>query len=625
MSATPIGDGDVKTRSDAFIRRRTGAASSPSPLPALRDGLRIVWSMSDGFTRRRLLLVAVLIAAGAALSALAPVALKLAVDRLSVTGGGDQYPGPVVLIVLYVAGQFLTRCLSEIRMAAHGQAQGRVYRNIGLRLFSHLLRLPMRFHLERKTGAMGQLGEQGVDGCEQLLHNTIFTILPVAVEFVAIALILLHFDYPVYLAILLAAAVAYVFVFEKGAKGAQAPAWAISNARVEAHAAMTDNLLNAEAIKYYDAEDVVGRRYDVYLAKVEAAWREFSRQRAINGFWTATVFGVLLSTALIYAVHDVLRGSITVGDFVLINSYIVRFVQPLELFGLALREIARALANLQGLFAVLDEPTERDTPTAQAGANIHRGELVFENVSFAYRPERTVLRNVSLHLPAGRTVAVVGVSGSGKSSMIRLLFRLYEPDAGRILLDGVPISELRLSTLRQAIAVVPQDTVLFHDTIGNNIAFGKCGATATEVEEAARIANLHDFICRQPDGYETLVGERGLKLSGGERQRVAIARAALKRPRIFVFDEATSSLDSKTEREILRNLHEVSRWSTTLVIAHRLSTVVHADEIVVLHEGQVQERGSHAELLSRGVHYAALWQAQQSVRSQEPGLHLSGS
>jgi ATP-binding cassette subfamily B protein len=315
---------------------------------------------------------------------------------------------------------------------------------------------------------------------------------------------------------------------------------------------------------------------------------------------------------LFYAASDVARGAMTVGDFVLVNAYVVRLVQPLELLGFAVGDIAQGLAFLQSMLDLFAEKTEGDHSRAPQSAKSTQGELIFDRVSFSYREERAVIKDVSFSVPAGKTVAVVGVSGSGKSSLIRLLFRLYEPDSGRILLDGAPIKDLSLSAVRQAIAVVPQDTVLFHDTIANNIGFGRAGSTQPEIQEAARIANLHDFILSMPEGYDTPVGERGLKLSGGERQRVAIARAALKRPRIFVFDEATSSLDTQTERDILHNLLDVSARSTTLVIAHRLSTVVHADEILVLDRGVIIERGTHEELKELGGAYAALWGAQQT-------------
>jgi ATP-binding cassette, subfamily B, heavy metal transporter len=326
----------------------------------------------------------------------------------------------------------------------------------------------------------------------------------------------------------------------------------------------------------------------------------------------ATIFALSLGGSLYLAASNVMSGTMTVGAFILVNAYVIRLAQPLEMLGFAIHDVAQGLAFLQGLLDLLQEARESDAPTPTSFRPSLQSQLSFEAVSFGYRDGEPVLKDVSFDVKPGSTVAFVGASGSGKTSIIRLLFRLYEPRRGRILLDGTPIANLPLSLLRQAIAVVPQDTVLFHDTIANNIAFGRHGASRADVEEAGRIANLDGFISTLPDGYDTVVGERGLKLSGGERQRVAIARAALKRPRIYVFDEATSSLDTRTEREILRNLRDVAARCTTLVIAHRLSTIVHADEILVLDKGAIVERGKHEDLLVHDGIYSMLWRAQQS-------------
>lgn len=578
----------------------------------LGEALHLLWRVTDRYARQRLALVVAVASAAAVASALTPIALKLAIDGFSVTNDTTRLSA-VFLIALYVTGQYLTRCVTELHFLVHGYAQGRLQRNLSLRLFGHLVRLPMRFHLERRTGAVGQVAEQGINACERLLTQATFTVLPVTLEFSAVAIVLLHFGYPSYFCILAFAAVGYAIIYDRGARGLSEPATTMSAARIDAQAALTDNLLNAETIKYYDAEAVVCSRYDHSLSKVESAWRGFAWQRAGTGLGVATVFALSLGASLIYAAYDVSRGAMTVGDFVLINSYIMRFVVPLELLGFALREVVRALADMQGLLSVLREKAESEPLQLPQRSLQGRGQLRFDCVSFAYRPGHAVLTGVTFDVPAGHTLGVVGVSGSGKSSMIRLLFRLYEPDSGQIILDGVPISQMPLSTLRQCISIVPQDTVLFHDTIGNNIAFGRQAASRSEIEEAARVASLHDVIMSMPDAYETLVGERGLKLSGGERQRVAIARAALKRPRIFVFDEATSSLDSRTERDILRNLVSLSSRCTTLVIAHRLSTVMHADEILVVSNGTVIERGKHHELRAHKGYYERLWQAQHGA------------
>ena len=586
---------------------------SRAALQTLREAVQLFWTVADGYAKRRLLLALALVALGALFAALTPIALKLVVDSLAAPqSGGALVLAPLALVLAYSLGQYLTRCSTELRMMLHGHAEQRVRRHIGRRLFEHLVRLPLRFHLERKTGAIGETAEQGIRGYQLLLQHCVYTILPVSIELLVVGVVLVHFGHAIYLVILAVSAVAYVVAFYHGAGAVKESAEGVSTSHIEAHAVLTDSLINHETVKYFDAEPVVCHRYDVALGRTESAWRRFFSRRAVNGLMVATIFAVSLGVSLAYAAQDVARGAMTVGDFVLVNAYIVRLVQPLEMLGYAVRDIAQGLAFLGSMLKLFREKREGESSRSPSDARATRGELVFEDVSFSYRQERAILRNVSFTVAAGRTVAVVGVSGSGKSSLIRLLFRLYEPDSGGIVLDGVPVTDMTLSAVRQAIAVVPQDTVLFHDTIANNIGFGRYGSTHPEIEEAARLANLHDFVVGLPEGYETLVGERGLKLSGGERQRVAIARAALKRPRIFVFDEATSSLDSRTEREILRNLVDLSSHSTTLVIAHRLSTIVHADEILVLDRGVIVERGTHDELRARNGHYATLWNAQQT-------------
>lgn len=578
----------------------------------MHEALKLLWTFTDRYAKNKLLLALALVTGGALLAALTPIALKLAVDALA---AGEKTSAPLALVALYVVGQYLSRSLTELRTLAFGQAEQRLRRRISGGLFEHVVRLPLQLHLERKAGAIGETAEQGIRGYQLLLVHLVSTVLPVAVEFLVVAMVLLHFDHQQYLSILGASAIGYLFVFRRGAMDIRTPAETASECHIEARGVLTDALVNCETVKYFDAELVVCNRYDAALERTEAAWRLFFRKRATNGLSVATIFAVSLGWSLTWAATDVLQGAMTIGGFVLVNTYVVRLVQPLEMLGFAIRDIAQGMAFLHRLLGLFRERTEGDPRRGETRSRPQRGELAFENVSFSYRRDHAVLKDVTFSVPSGGTVAIVGVSGSGKSSMIRLLFRLYEPNAGRILLDGVPISDMPLSAVRQAIAVVPQDTVLFHDTIARNIGFGRCGSDRWEIEEAARVANLHEFILGLPEAYETVVGERGLKLSGGERQRVAIARAALKQPRIYVFDEATSSLDTRTEREILRNLIDVSRQATTLVIAHRLSTVVHADEILVLDKGVIAERGTHRSLLARSGHYTALWSAQQGGSS----------
>lgn len=599
------------------------ASPSTQSVSSLREALHLFWSAADAFTKRRLLLALALVASGALLAALTPLALKLVVDGLS-DARTETYLTPLALIVLYVAGQYLWRCSNELRHMIHGHADARLRRRMGRQLFDHLIRMPMRFHLERKAGAIGETAQQGLRGAQMVLQHLIYTIVPVVIELGAVAAVLIQAGHPLYLVILGVAAIAYVLAFYRWAKAVGESAKHVSTTHIDSQAQLTDALINAETVKYFNAEAAMSQRYDTVLGDAEAAWRRFFTSYGVNGLIVATIFAVSLGASLLLAMRDVNSGMMTVGGFVLVNAYVVRLVQPLELLGFAVRDVAQGLAFLSSMLALFRQKTELDSSskTPRADRSL-RGQLAFEDVSFGYREERDVLKNVSFTVSAGKTVAIVGVSGSGKSSLIRLLFRLYEPDSGRILLDGVPVQDMPLSAVRQAIAVVPQDTVLFHDTVARNIGFGRFGSSGQEIEEAARVANLHDFIMGLPEQYETVVGERGLKLSGGERQRVAIARAALKRPRIFVFDEATSSLDSRTEREILRNLVDLSSRCTTLVIAHRLSTVVHADEILVLEHGVIVERGRHDELRARNGQYAALWNAQQAGTSGRGELNAS--
>lgn len=592
------------------------AREGANSLGVLSGAYRLFVGVADGFTKRRILAALAVVATGAVMAAVTPVALKLTVDALSrdseapVKAGSWFALGSVVLVAWYVIGQYLTRLTVELRQYAYGQAEQRLNRRVAVRVFDHLVRLPLSFHLDRKTGAIGETIEQGIHGYQLLLTHTTFSIVPVVIEFIAVVAVLSQLGQGAYVPIITVAAVAYVIAFRHGAVVLNSLSGELSRSHIDAHAVLTDSLLNYETIKYFDAEAAVSKRYDAARARMEAAWRLFYVKRLSNGAVIASIFVLSLGCSLYLAAKDVSSGAMTVGDFVLVNAYVIRIVQPLELLGFAVRDAAQGVAFLRSLLELLQQPRESGDEVT-SDAPVARSRLRFERVTFGYGNGRAVLSDVSFDVPAGSTVALVGASGSGKTSIIRLLFRLYEPAEGRILLDEQPIARLPLSLLRRSIAVVPQDTVLFHDTIANNIGFGRCDATRDDIERAARIANLHDLIRSLPDGYDTVVGERGLKLSGGERQRIAIARAALKQPQIYVFDEATSSLDTKTERGILHNLHDISAACTRLIIAHRLSTIVNADEIIVLDQGMIAERGRHAELLNRNGLYAALWRAQQ--------------
>ena len=592
----------------------------PKKFRAILDSLQelrgLFWNHASRFVKVRLAVVLALVLTASVLTPLGPVALKLIVDRFT----GQTAVGGVsigILIALYVLSQWLSRSIGEIRGLVYARAERRMFRGLSERLFEHVMKLPLRFHLERQTGAISQTLENGLQGYQMILHHLVFTVLPVTAQLATIMVILLRFHQPVFLAIFSAALICYAVAFSFFALRVMKSAESASKAHIDANAAMTDSVLNYETVKFFAAERIVQDRVSQALIETEERWVGFYRRYAFNGLGVATIYATFLGLAITYAAHEVSAGRMTVGDFVLVNSYMLQVMQPVEALGYAVQGFAQGTAMLAKLMELFHEKAEMSPQQARhlapcaVALHARAGELIFDNVALSYHSDRAILKGISFSLPAGKTLGVVGPSGAGKSTIVRLLVRLFEADGGTILLDGVSICDLPLEALRHAVAVVPQDTILFNDTIGYNIGFGKYGSTQSEIEEAARLAHLHEFIMSLPEGYETRVGERGVKLSGGEKQRVSIARAALKHPRIYVFDEATSSLDSHSEREILHNLREISRSCTTLVIAHRLSTVVHADEIIVLDGGTIVERGTHARLLAMKGHYTRLWEAQQ--------------
>jgi ABC-type transport system involved in Fe-S cluster assembly fused permease/ATPase subunit len=586
------------------------AAAELRPAGSVREIVGIIWSDADRFVKRRLAAVLLLVVTASVLTALGPLALKWLVD-----GFTDQAMGvslsPSILVGAYVLSQFLARAVGEVRGLVYARAERRMFRVLSGRLFAHILRLPLRFHLDRKTGGISQTLENGLTGYQMILHHLVFTFLPVTAELGTIIVVLTRLAHPAFLMLFCGALVCYATAFAYAARTIARAAKSASAAHVDGAAQMTDALLNVELVKYFAAEAIVQERVGRALSRTEAEWVSFYRQYAVNGVTVSTIFAAFLAVTTLYAVHEVEGARLTVGDFVLITSYMLQVIRPVEALGYAMQGFSQGAAMLDKMLALFHAKSEPQQP-GKAGRLEGPGHLEFENVTLSYAPQRVALQGVSFKVPAGKTVGIVGASGSGKSTLVRLLARLLEPDTGRILLDGVPISALSLATLRQSIAVVPQDTVLFNDSVGDNIAFGKAGCTQEEIEQAASRAHLDELIASLPDTYDTNVGERGLKLSGGERQRLSIARAAIKRPRIYIFDEATSALDSVTELEIARNLQEISRSITTLVITHRLSTVVHADEIIVLEAGTVVERGTHASLLRLCGRYAAFWTAQQT-------------
>jgi len=487
-------------------------------------------------------------------------------------------------------------------------------RRLSTRVLEHLHNLSLRYHLERQTGAVSRDLERGTRSVSSILNYMVFSILPMLVEFALVAVVLLTQYPPVFTLVTFGTVAVYVaFTF------------AITEWRMEYRHLMNrldsesssqafDSLINYETVKYFGNEGLELRRFDQTLEGWEEAAVKSQTSMSLLNFGQGAIIAVGVTLIMFHAAAGVLEGSLSLGDLVLVNAFLLQLFIPLNFLGIVYRQIKYSLADMDRVFKLLErEPEIKDDPGARA-LHMERGEVRFQRVDFSYRPERQILHQVDFTIRPGEKLAVVGHSGAGKSTLSRLLFRLYDVTGGRILIDGQDLRQLTQESLRSVIAIVPQDTVLFNDSIYYNLLYGRPDASRAEVEQAARMAHIHEFIVSLPEGYETVVGERGLKLSGGEKQRVAIARAMLKRPRILVFDEATSSLDSKTEQAIQETLKEVARDHTTLVIAHRLSTVVDADRILVLEAGRIVEQGSHRALLDGGGLYRHMWQLQQQDR-----------
>ncbi|MFI4995533.1 MAG: ABCB family ABC transporter ATP-binding protein/permease [Hyphomicrobiales bacterium] len=526
---------------------------------------------------------------------------------------GIAIAGPLALTALYGIVRIVMVVLTQLREALFARVALHAVRRLARRTFEHMHRLSLRFHLERKTGGLTRVLERGRNGIEELSRLTMMTVIPTVVEFVLVISVLwLHFDwrYVVLVTVMIAIYLSYTVV---------ATNWRIGIRRImnssdtEAVTKAVDSLLNYETVKYFGAEKREAERYDVSMERYERSSVKSYTSLAVLNTGQAAIFTVGLTIAMVLCAAGVVAGTETVGDFVMVNAMMVQLYIPLNFMGMVYREIKQATIDIEEMFQVLGKnPEIADRPGAKP-LLVTKGEVRFEDVRFAYEANRPILKGVSFDVPAGKTVAIVGPSGAGKSTISRLLFRFYEPQGGRVLIDGQDIGFVTQESLRRALGMVPQDTVLFNDTIGYNIRYGRWEATEAEVEEAADLAQIGQFIKTLPEGYATPVGERGLKLSGGEKQRVAIARTILKGPPVLVLDEATSALDSFTEQEIQTALDRVAQGRTTIVIAHRLSTVVKADEIIVLDKGVVAERGTHAELLARGGLYDALWNRQREI------------
>ncbi len=539
-----------------------------------------------------------------------PWALKLIVEHFERTGDALAVV-PVALLAGYGLLRFSSVFFSELRDAVFARVAERAMRRISLRVFEHLHRLDLGFHLARRTGGLARDIERGTSGISFLLRFMVFNILPTLVEIGLIAAILLINFSPLYALTVLGAVVLY------GAFSIWCTEWRNRFVRESnqmdnrSNTRAVDSLLNYETVKYFGNERFEAEQYDRNLAGWEAARMKNRLSLAALNSGQALIIAGSVTLMMFMAAGQVSAGDMTLGELVMINAYMIQLFVPLNFLGFIYREIREALTNIERLFGLLGEPQKVADAHDAEPLRLRGGSVSFNQVRHAYHSKRPILHNVSFDIPAGQTLAVVGPSGAGKSTLARLLFRFYDVDGGSILVDGQDLRNVTQDSLRRAIGVVPQDTVLFNDTIGYNIAYGSPGASRDDIWRALRLAQLEDFVQRLPEGLETQVGERGLKLSGGEKQRIAIARVLLKDPPILILDEATSSLDTHAERLILDALNVVARKRTTLAIAHRLSTIVHAERILVLDQGRVVEQGSHAELLAAGGAYSRLWADQQ--------------
>ena len=557
--------------------------------------------------------VALIVAAKLAV-VVAPYLYKHVVDALS---GPAVAAVPVALILAYGFAQVGVQLVEAARRLVFIRVAQRAIRLTALRLFNHLHALSLRFHLDRQTGGVSRVVDRGTSGIEFLLELILFNVVPTLLELVLVSAILWTF-YSAGFAVAVAGTVLCYAGFTVGATGRQIRARRERNRRdVAASARAIDTVSNYETVKYFGAEGHEARFYEAAKLEYEEAAIGTARVEALSAAGQAAIIASGMVVVMMMAGREVAAGAMTVGDFVLVNAYLLQLYVPLGMLGMVYSGTRQSMADIEAMVELLAvRPEVEDRPGAPPLA-VSRGHVAFDAVSFAYDPRRPILENLSFEVPPGSTVAVVGPSGAGKSTVARLLFRFYDVQSGAIRVDGRDVRDVTQLSLRAAIGVVPQDTVLFNDTIRYNIAYGRPGASTPEIEAAARAAHLHDLILALPDGYETIVGERGLKLSGGEKQRVAIARVILKAPSILIFDEATSALDSHTEREIQASLRAISAERSVLVIAHRLSTVVDADEILVLAGGGIAERGRHDSLISRDGLYSAMWRRQRRAGHNE--------
>ncbi|MBI1620247.1 ABCB family ABC transporter ATP-binding protein/permease [Aquamicrobium zhengzhouense] len=608
-----------------MLASKTVSADSGSTLGTLANLWPYMWPEGRPDLKRRVLWASFFLVISKLILVLVPYFFKWATDALT----GDLTPAawipavlvaPVMLVLAYNVVRIVQLGFNQLRDALFASVGQNAVRQLGYRTFVHMHNLSLRFHLERRTGGLSRIIERGVKGIETIVRFTILNTAPTVLEFALTAIIFWVVYGWVYVAIIAVTVWLYTWFTVKASD------WRISIRRemnesdTDANTKAVDSLLNYETVKYFSNEKMEAQRFDRSMARYEdAATRTWTSLGWLN-FGQGVIFGVGMAAVMALSAWEVSRGTHTIGDFVFVNAMLMQLSIPLNFIGFIYREIRQALTDIEQMFDLLGVKPEVTDGEGAHDLVVKEGTISFDNVHFAYDPERPILKGISFEVPAGKTVAIVGPSGAGKSTISRLLFRFYDIQSGSIRIDGKDIRDVTQESLRASIGMVPQDTVLFNDTILYNVRYGRMSATEEEVTRAAELAQIKDFILRLPDGFRTMVGERGLKLSGGEKQRVAIARTILKAPPILMLDEATSALDTQTEQEIQAALDLVSRDRTTLVIAHRLSTVIGADEIIVLKEGEIAERGRHADLLAAGGLYAQMWDRQREATEAEETL-----
>ncbi|MCK2166986.1 ABCB family ABC transporter ATP-binding protein/permease [Thalassospira xiamenensis] len=607
--------------------------SARAEFGVVKTFLPYLWPRGE-FELKTRVVIALLFLVGAKIANVyVPVLYKYAVDAL---GGGKAGTGstgadttslivvPVGMIVAYGLVRVLSSAFGELRDAVFAKVAQRAIRTSALGVFEHLHALSLRFHLDRQMGGLSRAIERGVKGIEFLLSFMLFNILPTLLEIFMVSgilWVLYDFWFALITFVTIVIYIAFTLIVTE---------WRMKFRREmnqrddEANTKAIDSLINYETVKYFNNEDHESRRYDNALRGYETAAVKSQESLSKLNIGQGAIIAVGLVLNMLLAANGVKNGNMTVGDFVLVNTYLLQLYMPLNFLGFVYRQIKQSLTDMERMFSLLDVEKEVEDKVGAPPLACGEAAIRFEDVKFAYNPDRQILKGVSFEVPAGKTVAVVGPSGAGKSTLTRLMFRFYDVSSGRITIDGQDIRDVSQTSLRRSIGIVPQDTVLFNDTIAYNIAYGRPGAEEAEITNVAKLASIDGFIAGLPQGFKTMVGERGLKLSGGEKQRVSIARMLLKRPKVMIFDEATSALDTRTEKDIQQALRDVSRGHTTLVIAHRLSTVIDADEIIVLRDGQVAERGRHQDLLEQDGLYAEMWAQQQEIREAEEILAHAG-